>query len=79
MRIQRAVNVQFIHLRQLSQRRGNRPTQVVSSKIPVVGRGGRVWWVERGRFEAEREGEGGAGEGEGVGGCLGLECMVYCC
>jgi hypothetical protein len=56
MHINRAVNVQFSHLGQFGQRRRNRPTQVVYTENPVVGRRGRVWWVERGRVEAEREG-----------------------
>ena len=71
MHINLAVYVQEGHFGQLGQRRRNRPTQVVYTESTVMGRGGRVWWVERGRVEAEREGEGGAGEGEGVG-----ECMV---
>jgi hypothetical protein len=71
MHINRVVNVQPSHFGQLGERRRNRPTQVVINENTVVGGGGRVWWVERGRVEAEREREGGAGEGEGVG-----ECMV---
>jgi hypothetical protein len=67
MGIKGVVNLQASHVGEFGQRSRNRATQVVLIERPVVGRGGRVWWVERGRLEAEREGEGGAGEGEGVG------------